>query len=552
MPYMDQKQYLIKGTLLLTVMGLLARFAGFFYKIFLSRTIGAAQIGLYQLALPVYSFGTALCGGGIQSAISKFVAECRAREDTRGAGKILFAGLFLSVSLSLLMLGVLYLCAPLIAQRFLLEKSCTILLKTMAFSLPFQMVNSCICGYFMGARRIVPPAFSQLLEQLARITAVLFLYAVSSRNGILSGAALMVFGQLAGEAVSALFCIGCIVFSGHGDISQKRSRQKISSGKRYHRFSSIANVFQQNAENLQLTRRSLILSVRRILTVSAPLGANRILLCVLQAIEAALLPLMLRSAGMASSEALTLYGTLTGMALPMILFPTAVTSALGMLLLPAVSEAQALNQNRQISQTVNASFLGGLLIGSFCLGAFLLFGEYLGCTVFHSELAGIYIRRLALICPLFYISGTLTSVLHGLGKSSLILIWNLLGFALRLLCIVGLVPAKGMNGYLCGILLDQLFLTICTLYTLHKCGVLTVCIPKSVAQTLFPALLSGSAAFVFLVFWRQKIPALACLLAGGGIYCTLFLCCASAVRLIRPRSSSPPADPERRIGTYTG
>lgn len=276
------------------------------------------------------------------------------------------------------------------------------------------------------------------------------------------------------------------------------------------------------------TRHALIFSARRILTVSAPLGLNRMLLCVLQAIEAALLPLMLRRAGMTSIEALSVYGTLTGMSLPMILFPTAVTSALGMLLLPAVSEAQALHKDTQLAGTVNATFLGSLLIGSFCLGAFLLFGEALGTTVFHSRLAGIYIRRLAFICPFFYISGTLMSVLHGLGKSSRILVWNLLGFLLRFLCIIGLVPAEGMNGYLCGMLLDELLLTVCILFSLRQYGILTMAIPDILIRTLLPALLSGGAAFLFLLFWGQKIPAPACLLAGGGIYSILFFLCTIA------------------------
>ncbi len=522
---MNQKHYLIKGTLLLTVMGLLARFAGFFYKIFLSRTIGAAQIGLYQLAIPVYSFCTALSGGGVQSAISKFVAEYRAREDLKGARKILIAGLFLSVSSSLLIFAVLYFCAPLVAGTFLHEDSCTILLKLMAFSLPFQMVSSCICGYFMGIKRIVPPALAQILEQLARIATVLFLYTLSIKNGTEPGAALMIFGQIAGEAVSAAYCAGCICLSGRRDFRKKHCHQNESPQKEFHRLLPVLKRFQHITKWLPDARRSLLFSARRILTVSAPLGLNRMLLCVLQAIEAALLPLMLRRAGMTSIEALSVYGTLTGMSLPMILFPTAVTSALGMLLLPAVSEAQALHKDTQLAGTVNATFLGSLLIGSFCLGAFLLFGEALGTTVFHSRLAGIYIRRLAFICPFFYISGTLMSVLHGLGKSSRILVWNLLGFLLRFLCIIGLVPAEGMNGYLCGMLLDELLLTVCILFSLRQYGILTMAIPDTLIRTLLPALLGGGAAFLFLLFWGQKIPAPACLLAGGGIYCMLFFLC---------------------------
>mgnify|MGYP006886508714 CR=1 FL=1 len=46
------KRTLFTGTLLLTTAGILSRFIGFFYKIFLSRTIGAEGLGIYQLIFP--------------------------------------------------------------------------------------------------------------------------------------------------------------------------------------------------------------------------------------------------------------------------------------------------------------------------------------------------------------------------------------------------------------------------------------------------------------------------------------------------------------------
>ena len=49
---MELHNPLIKGTFILTVTGLLTRFMGFFYRIFLSHTFGAVQVGLYQLIFP--------------------------------------------------------------------------------------------------------------------------------------------------------------------------------------------------------------------------------------------------------------------------------------------------------------------------------------------------------------------------------------------------------------------------------------------------------------------------------------------------------------------
>ena len=69
-----KKHTLITGALVLTVTGFATRVLGFFYRIFLSRTIGAEGLGLYNMVHPIYGICFALCAGSIQTAISRFVA----------------------------------------------------------------------------------------------------------------------------------------------------------------------------------------------------------------------------------------------------------------------------------------------------------------------------------------------------------------------------------------------------------------------------------------------------------------------------------------------
>ena len=56
---MHRKNPLLIGTIILTVTGLLSRFIGFFYRIFLSQTFGAEGMGIYQLISPVLEIGRA-------------------------------------------------------------------------------------------------------------------------------------------------------------------------------------------------------------------------------------------------------------------------------------------------------------------------------------------------------------------------------------------------------------------------------------------------------------------------------------------------------------
>ena len=51
---MSNRNFLLKGTLLLTLSGFLTKIIGFIYRIFLSQKIGAQGMGIYQLIFPVY------------------------------------------------------------------------------------------------------------------------------------------------------------------------------------------------------------------------------------------------------------------------------------------------------------------------------------------------------------------------------------------------------------------------------------------------------------------------------------------------------------------
>ena len=52
---MSRKKTILIGTFILSVTGMISRVIGFFYRIFLSHTIGAEQLGIYQLVTPVYA-----------------------------------------------------------------------------------------------------------------------------------------------------------------------------------------------------------------------------------------------------------------------------------------------------------------------------------------------------------------------------------------------------------------------------------------------------------------------------------------------------------------
>lgn len=435
---MTNYKTLLKGTLILTLAGFLTRIIGFFYRIFLSKTIGAEGVGIYQLIFPLHTLCFALTVSGIQTAISRFVAAKCAVKDENGARNIFVIGTSLCVFLSILVSMLLYRFSSFLSVAFLAEERCEPLLRLMAWSIPFGTFHSCINAYYYARSQTGIPAVSQLLEQVFRVLAsYIFYLIILSYNGEPT-AILAVFGILGGEVVSMLF-----------------SALMISWDFKKYAYSPFPLV-----EPLQ--------NLREILTISLPLTCNRVLLTLLQSAEAILIPGRLRLYGLSASDALSIYGILTGMSLPLILFPSTITNSISVMLLPAVAEDQARENHANIRHTILSTIRYCLLLGFASTAFFFLSGNWLGTFLFDSTYAGTFIRTLAFICPFLYLTTTLTSILNGLGKTGLCFLQNTIGLSVRILFVLFAIPRFGITGYLWGLLAGELIISIMSLFFLRQ------------------------------------------------------------------------------------
>lgn len=422
---------LVLGTLLLTGAGALSRIIGFFYRIFLTHLIGAEGLGIYQLIFPIYGLCFSLTAAGIQTAISKLVAEITNDSEHNRRRTYLFVGLLLSLSLSVCCSLILHYHSQFIAIHFIHEYRCARLLEVLAITLPFGSIHACINGYYYGKKKAAIPAISQLLEQIARVLSVYLLAQISLEKNIEITPIIAVYGIICGELISAIFSLSTL----HYD------RLKLPH---------IRQAF------------------RSVSALAAPLTGTKVTLSLFGSMEAILIPLQLQAYGLDNSTALSLFGVLTGMALPLILFPTAITNSLSVILLPTISEASAEGSIHTIRQAVSKSIGYCLLFGFACTFFFLIFGKIIGTVLFASELCGTFIMQLSFICPFIYLTSTLSAILNGLGKTTHTFCYNLLNLAVRLLFVIIIIPIFGISGYLWGLLAGQILLACCLIFGLRE------------------------------------------------------------------------------------
>ena len=194
--------------------------------------------------------------------------------------------------------------------------------------------------------------------------------------------------------------------------------------------------------------------------MAIPLTINRVSLSLAQSLENILIPLILRSFGYSSEDALSVYGILTGMVFSTIMFPAVLSNSLSAMLLPEIAKAQAEKKEQQIAHLIRKTIESSLVFGFLCTLLFLLGGSYIGVFLFGNHLAGVYIRTLSWISPFLFLSGTLCSILHGFGKPKTVLALNIIGSCIRIFCIFYFVPMIGIRGYLWGMLASQIFTSL--------------------------------------------------------------------------------------------
>ena len=434
--FSSAKHPVLTGTAILTCAGILSRLIGFFYRIFLSRTIGAQGLGIYQMIFPVYAFCLSGVTAGIQSALSRCCSAALSKGNPRKGWVFFLSGSGLSVGLSLIVSFFLYTRAPWISLHILHEIRCCELLQLLAFSLPLCSIHTCIHAWYFSTRRTTVPAVSQLLEQFARVGASYVIYLIFLEQNLAPPPILAVGGMLFGELAACFFCVVCLAF-------QKPSYK----GTTHFRVRSC---------------------LWEILTLSVPLTLNRMLVNLLQSTEAILIPGKLEASGLTNAQSLSLYGALTGMALPFILFPSAITSALSTMLLPTIAGQQAAGKEDAIIRSTEQTIQYCLWLGFLSGGIFFFFGKELAQIFYRNQDAGIFLQILAFLCPFLYLTATLTGILNGLGHTVQCLIQNIAGLGIRILFVTFAIPHMGIRGYLSGLLLSQLIITGLNLIFLHK------------------------------------------------------------------------------------
>ncbi len=422
----EGRSTMLYGTLLLTCTGLVGQVLGFFYRIALSRMIGAEVMGLYQLIMPVYAVLLSLTAVGLTAAVSNLSARFHAL-GRRGAVERT-----LTVSLRAFLLLALVLGAGVVV---LYDPISICLLGDARTQLGLLLLPACVLltgvenlhkHQFYGTGQVRAPALVELAEQFVRTGAVLGLLAVFLPQNAERTVGLIVAGMILCEVFSA------------GTLVALRLRQRRHDtrppGPREPRLG------------------------RQIAAVALPIGATALLGNLLGSANAVLIPARLVAAGMEVSYAMSAFGVLCGMTLPMLTLPTAFLGALNLLLVPRLAESTALGRKKEVHRRIDRALLAASAVMLPATALMAVVGPAIGRALFHEATVGEHILPLAVGVVFSCYQGVLSAALNGVGRQPAAARNALLSGAVQLAFTAALtgIPGVGLRGFVLGFVASSL------------------------------------------------------------------------------------------------
>jgi stage V sporulation protein B len=387
----DSNRAFVRGAAILALTGIAARVIGAVFRVVLAAILGDEGIGLYQYAYPIYSTLLVISTAGIPVALSKIMAEKIALGDYHEAQRVFKIAFILLASSGFVITLVMLLGAEFIALRLIKDAKALYPLLAISPAIFFVTVMASLRGFFQGQQNMTPTAVSQLIEQLARVGFSIALVLLLIPAGLEYAAAGATSGAAAG-GLAGLLLLTVLYFK------KRHNLQLLGRQQTEHHPESVKRI------------------ISRILTLAIPVTIGGLVIPLITMIDLAIVPRQLLAAGFDLEKARALYGQLTGMAGSVVYFPNVVALALGMSLVPAISEAYALQDRVLIkSRTAIAIKLTVLFSLPSALGLFLL-AEPVTVLLFNNAEAGYSLAFMSWsVIPLcLYV--TTTGLIQGLGK----------------------------------------------------------------------------------------------------------------------------------------
>lgn len=486
------KSSLIRQTSIrLSAIGL-SKTMGLIGRVTLTRMIGAEGIGLFQISYAYFGFALMLITGGFPTALAMYTAR------NKQQGWIWFKRLAI-----LLMTGgaiAFFVTLTFSEQISHLVGNANSYYFIRALSPALVVVPSLalLRGYLQGLEQYSAIAFSEIMEQLVRVSIMLTVCYLLLQQGTFYAGGFSLVGTTLG-AIAAFMILFFFYIKGI-EPSLYECTTSYSPTK---------------GEGAWFIRSSFAICLTRLLIPFSDMA------------DALIIPSRLQSAGYSASQATALFGMLTGMALLIAYMPTLVTAAISHTMTMKLAAAWKEKQN-QVFRSYSLKALRYAWFWGIISSLFLwIYAKELAFLIFNSTEAGAAIKALSLIPFIVGIREITTSILWAQDQKKVTFVATVIGIICAVSCHYFLIPILNMPlyGAIIGILLMEIIILIANVFAL-RLSLNNIQISKILGASLLLLLIGIPLGYIFRFYSSMLFPSPIGLAIGMQFYgsCLLVGC----------------------------
>lgn len=427
--------FLLNGCILLFT-SLLINIIGMFFNVYISNRIGTEAVGTFSLIMSVYLFAITIATSGINLATTRIISEAIAKnspvtELKKASLTCIKFGLILGIAaFCIFFASANYICA-----NWLHGKVDPITIYFIASALPFISMSSAINGYFCANRKVIKSASAQILENFIKIFATGSLLTIFLPKGLEYACLALIIGDFISEVFSFLY---------------------------------IFLLYKLDVRKLNLYRSNSNSYTKQILKICTPVAITSYIKSALSTLKQMLIPSKLESSGLSCSEALSKYGIINGMTMPIFMFPSLILNSFSGLLVPEVSHFYVKNNIDKINKMISVIFKLTILFSICTTGIFITFSDSISFAIYNNYTVANYLKALSPLVLFIYLDSIIDSILKGLNKQVSIMLCNICDLFISISFILLLLPIKGVTGYIIIIYISELFNFSVSITQLYK------------------------------------------------------------------------------------
>ena len=440
------------------------KFAVLIFNIYISNQIGAEAVGVFSLVMTVYLFFITVATSGLNIAVTVIVSEKFAINKEKTGIKAIRTCIFFSLLLGITASILILLFSNFITTNCLHNMVSSKPLFYIAIGLPFIAMSSCISSYFTSVRKAYKNAITQIFEFTIKMIATIILLKINITKGVEYICIALIIADVISEICSfTLIFILYII-----DIKLKKLNDVRSFGQKLN-----------------------------ILKIAFPVAFTSYIRSGLSTLKQLIIPTQLEKSGLSCSNALSKYGIINGMVMPIVTFPTVLIYSYSMLLIPEFSTYVAQKNYKAINYISNKIFKFTCAFSVCICSIFLFFSNELGLVIYNNLESGYYFKLLAPLVFFIYMDNIIDSILKGLNKQFGVMCCNILDLSITTCFIYFLLPIYGINGYIISIFISELLNFSVSLFQMIKYSKLKINLIDWVIVPLCCSLISYLAINIF-------------------------------------------------------